>query len=401
MIKKTKPSLKIILIAILFSLAAASVVFFLIKDHGKEKTQFARKKPIVGVKVAEVERRDLAEIRVFSGTLEAEKQYDAAAKVGGRIEEIAVNLGDCLYRGDLIARLDSEEYEQQLAQAQAELDVTRASLAEARTVLLAAERSYQRAVKLREQKVSSIAEMEAAETERLSQQARVNLVEAQIKQRQAALRAAEVRLSYTTLTADWQEDQNDICRYVASRHVDEGDTISANTTVVTLVDLSLLKAIIYVAERDYGFLQVGQPAQIIVDLITNKTFPGTVIRMAPVFDETSRQARVEIAVPNPERLLKGGMFARVMIELSRADQALSVPTTAIVQRGDAYGLFIIEDDKARFLEVEPGIEDKGWTHVSGVKEGQQVVTLGHHLLSDGSLVSTADGQGMSPEKSRK
>lgn len=383
-------SVKRIVIILFISLAALGAIFYVMRSGSDNKIRSPRKESIVGVNVSRVERRDLAEMRVFSGTLEAENQYDAAAKVGGRIQEIAVNLGDCLHRGDLIARLDSDEYEQQLAQAQAELDVAQASLAEARSNLTAAERNYQRALKLREQKVSAVAELETAETERMSQQAGVNLAQAQIKQRQAALRTAEVRMSYTTLKADWQAGDGDACRYVARQYVDEGDTIAANAPVVTLVDLSVLIAVINVAERDYAFLKTGQPANISVDFIAGKTFPGTVVRMAPVFDETSRQARVEIAVPNPDNILKGGMFARVHIELSRAEQALAAPSSAIIQRLGIYGSFVVEADKARFVEVKTGIEDEGWTQVSGLEEGQEVVTLGHHLLSDGVRVSPSD-----------
>ena len=389
---------KIVIILVL-ALAASAVVFFRVNSGKNDKSGGNRKQPVVGVRVALVERRDLVEMRVFSGTLEAEKQYDAAAKVGGRILEIGVSLGECIRKGDLIARLDSEEYEQQLAQAQAELDVARASLAEARSILGAAERNYQRAAKLREQKVSSIADLEAAETERLTQQAGVNLAQAQIKQREAALRAAEVRLSYTTLRADWQGE--DVCRFVARKYVDEGANITANTPVVTLVDLSLLRAVINVAERDYAFLRIGQQANISVDSFLGKTFPGTVVRMAPIFNEASRQARVEISVPNPDSILKGGMFARVHIELGQALQTTAAPSASIIQRQGTQGVFVVQDGTARFVEVRTGIEDGGWVQVEGLEEGQQVVTLGHHLLSDGVRVSPSDGKDELPGREQK
>jgi RND family efflux transporter MFP subunit len=382
-----------IAVILLITAAALAALFQVTSRDGSDGRKSGRSQSIVGVNVAPVERRELVEQRVFSGTLEAEKQYDAAAKIGGRIQEIGVSLGQCVKRGDLIAELDSEEFEQQLAQAQAELEVARASLTQARTNLIAAERNYQRAIKLREQKVSAEAELEEAETEKLTKQAGVNLALAQIKQREAALRAAEVRLSYTTLTADWQGGDPDDCRYVARTYVDAGDTISANAPLATLVDLSLLKAVINVAERDYGFLEIGQPADISVDIVPGRTFPGTVERLAPVFNETSRQARVEISVANPDTILKGGMFARVHIELGRAEQTIAAPSSAVVQRLGKSGVFIVEDGTARFFEVTPGIEDGGWTQVTGLQEGQLVVTLGHHLLSDGVRVSYAvDGQ---------
>lgn len=401
MSRNTSATIKKTLIILGLALAAVGVIFFVMRGGSDEKGGSARKEAVVGVKVARVERRDLVEKRVFSGTLEAEKKYDAAAKIGGRIQEIAVRLGDCIHRGDLIARLDNAEYEQQLAQAHAELDVAQASLAQARSGLVAAERAYQRAIKLREQKVSSVADLEVAETERLAQQAGVNLAQAQIQQREAALRAAAVRLSYTTLTADWQAGDDHVCRHVARRYVDEGDTIAANQPIVTLVDVSLLRAVINVAERDYAFLRVGQPASISVDLVADKTFPGTIARMAPVFDETSRQARVEIAVANPDSILKSGMFARVHVELGRTEQAVAVPSSAIIQRLGIYGVFAVEDGKAHFVEVRTGVKDEGWAQVTGLEDGQQVVTLGHHLLSDGARVATSEENDEAAGQARK
>ena len=378
--------------------AASGFAYYMLRGSDGENQRPQRRASAVGVEVAQVERRNLVEKRVFIGTLKAEKQFDAAFKVGGRLQVIAVNLGDCLKKGDLIARLDSEEFEQQRAQAQAELEVARASLTEARSNLRAAERNYERAEKLREQRVSSAAELEASETEMLSQRAGVNLAQAQIKQREAALRAAEVRLSYTTLNADWQSGDTDVCRFVAGKHVDEGDTISANTSVVTLVDLSQLKAVINVAERDYALLSIGQPAEISVDSIADRAFPGTVVRLAPVFDDSSRQARVEISVANPDAILKSGMFARVQIELGRAEQAVAAPLDAVIQRLGTNGAFVVEDGKARFVEIRAGIQAEGWTQVSGLEEGQLVVTLGHHLLSDGTPVTTGDAEEEAPRQ---
>ncbi len=389
MIKKT-------ILTLAGTIAALAIVYYLVNIGTDEQKRPQRRTSAVGVKVARIENRDLVANRVFIGTLEAENQFDAAFKVGGRVREIAVNLGDCLEKGDLIARLDGEEFTQQLAQARAELDVARASLAEAQSKLNAAKRNYERAAKLREQKVSSAAELEASETEMLTQEAGVKLAQAQIQQREAALRADEVRLSYTTLWADWQSGQGDVCRYVAGKYVDEGDTISANTPVVTMVDLSQLKAVINVAERDYALLQVGQPAQISVDSLADRMFAGTVKRLAPIFSTTSRQARVEIIVANPDSILKSGMFARVQIELGRAEQATAAPSDAVIQRLDRYGAFVVEDGSARFVEVRPGIEADGWTQVTGLEEGQTVVTLGHHLLSDGTPVTLSDGQNERP-----
>lgn len=352
----------------------------------------------VGVETARTEQRNMRDIRVFSGTLVAESQYDAAAKVAGRVEQIAVDLGDCVPKGALIARLDNEEHIQALTQAKAEQEVARASLIEAHTALTAAERSLSRVRDLRAQRVASAADLDQAQTEKDSTVARVSLVEAQLQQRESAVRSAEIRLAYTEIRADWEEGSEN-CRYVAARHADQGAMISANAPIVTLVDLSTLKAVVNVAERDYARLNIGQTADIRVDYLHEGVFQGRVTRMAPVFAEASRQARIEINVPNPQGVLKAGMFARVHIEMRQAEAVLAVPENALIRRGEKRGVFLVEEDSSvRFIALQTGIEGAGWVealnaHAAGLNAGDEVVTLGHHLLSDGMRVITVSAEG--------
>lgn len=368
----------------------------------------------VGVETARAEIRHIRDMRVFSGTLAAENQYDAAAKVAGQVRQLNVNLGDCVTRGALIARLDSEEYEQALAQAQAELEVARASLLEARSALSAAERDFRRVSDLRAQRVASAADLDQAETAKQAAEARLSLAQAQIAQRDSSVRSAEIRLSYTEIHADWEngEDDLDSCRYVAARHVDQGATIAANAPVVTLVDLTSLNAVIHVAERDYARLRIGQKADIRVDSVAGRAFEGTISRMAPVFAETSRQARIEVRTPNPDNILKAGMFARVEIELENIPEALAIPVSGLIRRGGEKGVFAVNDQRrATFIPVREGVTDRGWVQIMpleerpngqaadqtegiepGMEPGIEIVTLGHHLLSDGSRVATADNE---------
>lgn len=375
-------------VAAVFIAVIAGIVFINRMDGGSAGRDGRGQDSLVGVKVIAAQKRDMRDMRIFTGTLSAVEEYDAAAKIGGQVEMLAADLGDCVRKGDVIARLDDEEYKQQLAQARAEIDVAQASLAEAESTLLAAERSYERVKNLREQRVASASELDAAETELKAQKSRVELAKSQIKQREASLRAAEVRLSYTVIKADWENGDDDACRYVAARHTSQGTMLGANSPVVTLVDLSLLKAVINVTERDYASLQVGQPAAITLDFLDRGTFDGEVKRLAPVFGEASRQARVEIDVENPDNILKAGMFVRVHIELGREEDTIAVPQNALVQRGAARGVYIVnEDDTVNFSAVEPGISQDGWVAVSGVDEGDRVVTLGHHLLSEGMRVT--------------
>jgi len=345
----------------------------------------------VPVEVSPVARRTIRDVAVFTGTLLPRSQFVAAPKVPGRLEKLLVNIGDTVRNGDLIAELDSAEYAQQVAQAQAELDVSRASLADSRSALEVAEREYGRARELREQKVTSEAELDEARARSEAARAKFEVAQAQIQQRQAALKAAEVRLSYTRIHVSWDDGEGE--RVVAERFVDEGAMLRANDPIVSIVNLNTVTAVINVIERDFPSIRLGQEAAISADAYPGREFKGTVVRRAPVLREESRQARVEIEVPNPDRSLAAGMFVRARIQFAEQPDATVVPVSALVRRDSLEGVFLVEagekGDKARFVAIDTGFKEGEWVEVLRPPLEGRVVTLGQHLLEDGANITIA------------
>ncbi len=382
----------------------------------QRKSERRRGERVVAVEVTPVGRQTVRQVAEFTGTLLPRSRFVVAPKVPGRLERLLVNIGDPVRNGDLIAVLDGAEYAQQVAEAKAELEVSRANLADCQSALDIAEREYQRAKELREQKVASVAELEAAEARHRAAKAKHDVAEAQIKQRQAALKAAEVRLSYTRIDASWGNAEgtgtaapppasepaapaasNPVgtgTRIVAERFVDEGAMLRANDPIVSIVDLSTVLAIINVIERDFPQVRVGQFAAITTDAYPGRQFTGKVVRRAPVLREESRQARLEIEIPNTQGLLAAGMFVRARIQFAEHPEATVVPQTALVRRNDRQGVFLADarEMKARFVAVEVGISEKGWVEIVRPKLQGQVITLGQHLLEDGASISLPGGK---------
>lgn len=348
----------------------------------------------VAVTVAEVETRELREVLRFTGSLAAASRVEITPRVAGRLDRVFVDIGDTVRRGDLLARLDTDAFEQELRQSRAELAVARASLAEAEASLEAARRALTRTRELRAQRVASQSELEAAETEVQAQAARLELARAQIQQREAALAGAQIRLSYTELRAQWHGDDTE--RLVAERYADEGVILQANNPVLALVEPNPLRAMVFVTERDYPRLRPGQEAILRAEAYPGERFTGTVSRLAPEFRETSRQARVEISVPNDELRLRPGMFVETSIQVSRVENATVVPLDALVERDGAPGVFLLDESgeapQARFVPVDTGVREGNWVEIRSPALEGRVVTLGHHLLSDGGRVRvvTAD-----------
>lgn len=346
--------------------------------------------PAVAVIVQPVRRETVRDVRVFTGTVLPNTQFIVAPKVVGRLEKILVDIGQEVKNGDLIALLDSQEYGQQVEQARAELDVAKANVTDCQSSLDIAMRELERVIELRKQKVASEAEKDHAEANCKGAQAKHAVAMAQVKQREAALKAAEVRLSYTSINVAWDDARG--TRVIGERYVDEGAMLRPNDPIVSVLDINTVIAAIFVIERDYPSLQVGQAAGIITDAFPAKTFVGKVVRKAPLLKESSRQARVEIAIDNPERLLAPGMFVRAEIQFSVRENAIVVPTDALIRRNEQTGVFLTDavTSKVRFVPITTGLVNGRMAEVLSPVIDGQVVTMGQHLLEDGASIVIAD-----------
>lgn len=354
-----------------------------LQDSHERSTDEKRLVPVV---TAPIERAPIALQRSFSGTLEAHAEFVAAPKIGGIIKRLSVNLGDSVERGQVVAKLDDAESVQAVAQAAAELEVARANVGEATSLLTIAERELKRVDDLSGRGVSSASQRDVAQADQLAKKAHVQVTRAQLARAEAQLRMAQIRLGYTEVMADWHGDSER--RLVAERYVDEGENVSANTAVLKIVELEPITAVIFVTELDYAGLATGQKVSLATDAYANEIFSGVIRRIAPVFSETTRQARVEVQVENPGQKLKPGMFVRAQVVLDEVAEAIVVPARALTRRDGQEGVFVLSEDghSVAWQTVRPGIRQEERLQVTGDGLQGQVVILGQQLLRDGSSV---------------
>lgn len=379
---------------ILITLAIVVLLVFAIRWRvGQQGAGDRPERRPAAVRVEPIEIGALEARRTYSGSLEATAQFIVAPKIGGRIEELTVRIADDVKRGQIVARLDDAEHQQVVAGAEAEFAVAEANLMEARNALTTAERELGRVRTLRERGVSSESQFDAANASFLARQSQRVVAEAQLTRVQAALAAARIRLGYTQVSADWS-DEDDGARVVAERYVNEGDTVSSNEPLFLIVELDPITAVIYVTERDYSRLRAGQRVGVRTDGFPDREFEGHVARVSPVFSATSRQARVEIEIPNLDRELKPGMFARATVVLDRVEQATILPRVALTRRGGEEGVFVLSPDRetVRWQPVRLGVtSDQSVQAVHEGEMGEWVVTLGQNLVEDGSRVRVPEG----------
>jgi len=347
-----------------------------------------RTKAAVAVVTAPVRTADIRDVRVLTGTLEANAQFTVAPKVAGRLEKLSVDIGDQVKPGQVIARLESEEYVQKVEQARAELEVAKAAVAQCRSALEVAGRERDRVRELRRKQVSSESELDAVESEHTRCDAQLKVALAQVTQREAALKAADVQLSYTRIAAVWDTANPDEVRHIGERSVDEGAMLRANDPIVTVLALNPIRGVVHIIERDYGLIQIGQSAEITCDAYAGRRFSGKIVRIAPMMRESSRQAKVEIDIPNPDLLLKPGMFMRVHLELAQRTQATVVSSDALARRAEKMGVFLVDREQktVKYVPVEVGILNGADAEIVSPSLSGEVVTMGQHLLEDGSAV---------------
>ncbi|MCK5656650.1 MAG: efflux RND transporter periplasmic adaptor subunit [Deltaproteobacteria bacterium] len=341
----------------------------------------------VPVEVAQIQRGPIASQRTFSGELEALAEFVVAPKVSGRVERVIVDIADTVQRGQVVAELDNEEYVQAVAQAEADLLVARANLSEAKSALEIAKREFKRTESLLERGIASDSEFDAARQNQLAKQAQLEVAAAQVTKAKSSLKTANIRLGYTKVTAGWSGgDEN---RVVAERYVDEGQTVAANEPLLSIVQLHPIVGVVFVNERDYAHLKPGQLVSLTTDAYPGEQFPGRIDRIAPVFRKSTRQARIEMTIDNPQHRLKPGLFIRATVVLARVPEATIVPEQALTIRDDRSGVFIVSEDgrSVAWHEVKVGIREGNRVQVEGEGLSGLVVTLGQQLVNDGTPIT--------------
>lgn len=355
-----------------------------------------RRERAVTVQVAKVKIGEVEEKLSFVGSLMANASVTVAPKIAGRVERLLVDVGDRVEGGQLLARLEMEELKQEVREAEASFKVVEATLKGKEAELRDLERKLERYKILFERNFIAREEVDTVETRVLTAAAQVELTKAQMAQMMARLDNSRIRLKYAEVISPF-------AGYVGKRFVDRGALVNSSSPLVMIVDISRVKVVVSVVEKDYRKISPGQLSSITVDAYPGRRYEGKVARMAPVLNRETRTGEVEIELPNPGAVLKPGMFARVEVGVQSRRGVLLVPEGARVKTAEGYGLFKVQGDgpRVKLVAVKTGLRHKGWVEVEGpLKPGDQIVTLGSNLLRDGQRVrlvkrdgAAADGLG--------
>jgi len=317
-----------------------------------------REAAAVPVEVTAVERRDLASYIETNGTLEAESEVDLVARTAGPIVELAAEENMAVRKGQILARIDSDE-------TRARLEISRVSLDEAQT-------AYDRAEKLTQENLLSSEEFEQAT--------------ARLESARAEFRGNEIQLGYTEIKAPFSG-------LIVRRYVKFAETVSNNQALFRLSDFDPLLCPIQVPERELPRLAAGQGAYVTVDAWPDERFSARVLRLSPVVDAATGTVKVTLEVEAAGKL-RPGMFASVFLQTDTREGALVIPRVALALDSIGDAVFVADGKAAARREVTLGVREGEYVEVvAGLSEGDPVVSVGQDSLTDGTPIEILDAAG--------
>ena len=301
--------------------------------------------PVVSVTAAV--RQSVPQEAVYSSTVQANVVNNIAPQSAGRIQKLNVEVGDFVSAGQILAEMDRVQLDQA-------------------------------ALRLRND------ETELARVKQLLGEGGVS---------QSDYEALE--LAFNVSKSSYQNLlENTILRapvggVVSARNYDRGDLYTMGQPVYTVQQITPVKLLVPISETDYTRVKRGDKVSLTVDALPGRTYTGSIIRLYPTMDATTHTFNAEVRVPNTNRELRPGMYARVTVDFGASD-SIVVPDAAVLkQQGSGQRIvYVLEPDQTVSIRmVTPGRHfGTNYEILSGLEEGEQVLTGGHTSLKSGDKV---------------
>jgi RND family efflux transporter MFP subunit len=290
--------------------------------------------------------------------------------------------------GQRLAKIEDSELLEQVKQAEASFEVAAATIRQREADLRLAQTNLDRSRNLYERQLIPKQTYDDTDARQQAAAAQVDLSRAQHAQAGARLDELKITVANTNILSP-------VSGFVGSRTLDPGAWVTPNSSFISVVDISVVRLVANVVERDLRRISEGLRANVSVDAFPGEQFQGRIAHVAPVLDPSTRTAQIEVEIANPGFRLKPGMYARVSFTVEHKEKALVVPANAVVDVAGKKGVFLPDvGDIAKFHPITVGMVDPARIEVvEGLTEGTRVVTTGAAALREGDkIVLLGQGQ---------
>ncbi|MEO8100383.1 MAG: efflux RND transporter periplasmic adaptor subunit [Acidobacteriota bacterium] len=381
-------------------------------------------KPVVTVKTAKAEIRDLTVSVSAPATIFAREQANVTSRMTAPIQTLHVQKGSIVRAGQSLATLDHRDLDAQRADAQAQLADAEAALERIRSGTIPADLDQKRGAMQIAEAALNQAKLNAQRREALFKegaipqrdllQAQTDLAQAQtnydvarraidfaqnqtndrdIRSAQARVDSARARVELASTQLQYTDVRAPFSGIVTEQFVFAGDLADVTKPLFQLMDLSVVNARAQITESDARNVHQGQSCTFASVDDSKKAASGSITVVNQSVDAQRRTLEVWCQIDNPNHTLEGNAFGEVKIVVQRIPNAVVVPGAALeIQQGSKTGSLLIVDDKniAHRVEVEPGGSGDGMVQIlHSVKAGDNIVIEGGYALPDGTQVEIA------------
>ncbi len=340
--KRSKLLIAIGVIAAIFIVIAFRIINSdSVKKQGRTNVVFVQsEKPV---------RKTLDESLQYNGNILPIQQANIFSKVGGNLENVFVDIGTFVKTNQLLAVIDSTELYQDYQQTFA--------------TYYNSKLTYQRTKDLFEQNLVAKQDLDNNE--------------AAMKIAQANYLNASTKLSYAKIRAPFSG-------FITAKFLDRGSLVQANnSTLFTLMKMDSIKVLVNILEKDIPLIGKSYKSIIKVDAYPDLEFEGRIARNSHSIDLDTRTITYEIDVPNNKNILKPGMYAAINFLIEKHDNALTLPSDAILKDVSGNYLFIVVNGKAKRVNVKPGLSQNNFVEITqGLNDSDNVITTGQEFVKD-------------------
>jgi membrane fusion protein (multidrug efflux system) len=309
--------------------------------------------PPTPVEIASVQQGTVTDRFEAVGTLEADEEISVVAEVQGRIAKLPFQEGAAIRQGQVIAQIDDAEW--------------RAEVERAKALLEQNERAYERWETVVEQKAGAQQDLDDA-------LARLEVSKAELSLAESRLRKARIIAPFSGV--------------VGARRVSPGEFLNPGDVITHLAKLDEMRVTFSAPERFVPQLKLGSPVQVSVTAYPGEEWEGRIDVIEPVIDPQTRNVKILARVPNTGNRLRPGMSANVTATLSERNQALTIPSEAVIAEGEQFFVYLIKPDSTvTRVPLTVGSRLPDAVEVLGQLEpGAMIVRAGHQKLFEGAKV---------------
>ncbi|HAR63190.1 MAG TPA: hypothetical protein DCS13_06980 [Candidatus Margulisbacteria bacterium] len=308
------------------------------------------------VRVFSAKKGSFTQTRTVSAQTDANKDITLSSETNGKVEWLRISVGDTVFAGQLIAKVDEK-------MAHAQLDVASANYSFALS-------NYERQKQLYDKKIVSDQQFDQAKN--------------QLETAKAGLELSMIQQQNTSIYAPFRG-------IIAAKFIDENELINVGKPIVRIVNLDTIKIIVDVVEQDMTNLRLGDLVNVEIPSLRQSTFSGIISKIGYVASPQSKTFPVEVLVSNPSHMIKAGMVSSVNFKTDKYNSVVVVPQDLIIEGENFKGVMIASGNKVELREVKVTPPEKEHIGViSGIEANEKIIYVGHKSVSNGESIKVIE-----------